>query len=187
MKLAKKFTFRVTGRGETVYTAEEDDGGVYIVTWEPSPNFTGDPYTTYPYCEVERYIINAEWRVLEVIIGPEAPYEPETTVSLETGDESVSVVWPFPVSSVTGAVDTIPAALDDIPDAVPAGFSLAVVREFFKSFPQYTLELDEEYMVVKPVENAAGERNVVYLVRTEVELESVMEAIRTLERFADRG
>lgn len=72
MKLAQKFTFVFQDDG-TVYTAEEDDDGTYIVTWDwPYPS-SEDNFTTYEPTTVQSNIVNGYWRVREVIIGPKGP------------------------------------------------------------------------------------------------------------------
>lgn len=196
-KLAKKFKF-THACGDYMYTAEEDDNGQYLVTWDWQesdgfiPGTDGrkyDPFTTFDADTVRSNIINAIWIIKEVIIGPEVPDEGP----LENGD----TVWPFPpltftaedamFSPAVGFQDAEFVPPDDIPDLVPEGMTLDSVRQFFKDFPHYEFEMNDTYYVVKPVENSYGERSVVWLAKTERELEDCLDAMRRLEQYADRG
>lgn len=75
MRLARKFTFICESNNDIVYTAEEDNDGSYIITWDwPEASRIHlsdvDSMTTYEASTVSQNIINANWRVQEVLIGP---------------------------------------------------------------------------------------------------------------------
>lgn len=235
MKLAKKFTFT---QGDNVYTAEETGTGDYGVTWDDM--IAGG--VTYRSSEVSQYIINGDWRVTEVLIGPETPeYEvPDvlnvihvqsghkyTTVrqgdgtfrlfSGETGqqigytfdyteenirdylargiwteqkpvivdtplevgeDEFLPPPWPFPTSAVGVEPDFYADGPDDL--VTDYGISVLHIRKFCEETGWF-VTVDADFYAL------SYDGDIHYVTATEDELAEVMQSIRILLKYVDKG
>jgi hypothetical protein len=180
MKMAEKFMFvNADVQDGAVFTAEETDTGDYRISWldDGHSNFKTVPYDRD---SVYSNIISGAWLIREVFVK-EQP-------SLEPSDDIVQASWPFPVSTVVGVNAVEPEFLppDDIESIADYGITLADARESIRGLQSvgWVVEVCADFYTVRQDDDVYANK---FVANTEADLAAIFQAIRTLDRFVDRG
>lgn len=162
----------ITAGTATKYTViRQDSGNFYLFSEQGDRVGTNSTYTEDL---VRGFIEDGMWIVKDVTEEEELP-------SLEVGDDIVAASWPFRTDgwTLTDGAELLPP--DDIAELVTDyGVSLTDVRKFCED-TGYTVEVDEDHTAF------VYDGQVEYVVSDDGDMAAVMQAIRTLTKFSDRG
>jgi hypothetical protein len=148
-----------------------DKGDRYILVGLTGESIDKEYDFGYTDERIDGYVSNNSWSFVE-----------ESPVSLESSDDVVADNYGFTsTGDLTGVTDW--TLIDSGEKVEDYGVLLADVQRFTREFPAYYVSVGPDFYGV----HLEANDEVWYVAKDEAELATIFQAIRTLDRFVDRG